>query len=91
MAIVHEALLILLDEPIDGMDPGQVRETHALIRELSEHSSLLISSHRVFEMTDVCDRVLFLKNGKIIQDRLTDGEISHQELSDLFDNLQVGS
>ena len=91
MAIVHKPLLILLDEPIDGMDPGQVRETHALIRELSEHSSLLISSQRVFEMTDVCDRVLFLKNGKIIQDRLTDGEISHQELSDLFDNLQVDS
>ncbi len=90
MAIVHQPRLLLLDEPIDGMDPGQVRETHKLISELSAHTSLLISSHRVFEMTDLCHRVLILHEGCIRKDLLLGDDFSQQQLSDVFEEVTTG-
>jgi ABC-2 type transport system ATP-binding protein len=87
MAIVHRPRLLLLDEPIDGMDPGQVRETHALISELSSAATILISSHRVFEINELCQRVLFLHEGKIRHDLSLGDSQSRENLADLFEKV----
>lgn len=87
MAIVHRPRLLLLDEPIDGMDPGQVRETHSLIRELSSAATILISSHRVFEINELCQRVLFLHGGKIRHDLSLADSQSRENLADLFEKV----
>ena len=51
--------LLLLDEPTSGLDPIQIRETLALIKELGEQHTVLLSTHILPEVENVCERVHF--------------------------------
>ena len=65
-AIVHDPSLVILDEPINGLDPVQIVEMRQLIRALKEHHTVLVSSHILPEISQTCDRLLILKNGKLV-------------------------
>lgn len=64
-AIIHRPPLVLLDEPTEGLDPLQMRELRALIRELAGESAVILSSHLLPEVQAVCDRVLMLDRGRV--------------------------
>jgi ABC-2 type transport system ATP-binding protein len=64
-AIVHAPPLVLLDEPIAGLDPAQIVEMRALIRALSGAHTLLLSSHILTEISQTCDRILVMHKGRI--------------------------
>lgn len=64
-AILHKPRLLILDEPTEGLDPFQMRELRALIRELAEGCGILFSSHLLPEVQAVCDRVVILHEGRI--------------------------
>jgi ABC-2 type transport system ATP-binding protein len=58
---------VILDEPANGLDPAGQREIRGLIRELSaEGRGVLLASHLLYEVEQVCDRVLVIKKGKLI-------------------------
>jgi len=58
--------IIILDEPTVGLDPRQITEIRALIRKLGESKTVIISSHILAEISEVCDHVLILSGGKLI-------------------------
>ncbi len=65
-ALVHEPELIILDEPTIGLDPNQIRSVRALIKDLGQRHTVLISSHILPEVEMTCSRVLILRQGKIV-------------------------
>jgi ABC-2 type transport system ATP-binding protein len=65
-AIIHSPAVIVLDEPTVGLDPTQIREIRGLIRELGDHSSVILSTHLLSEVESVCDRVEIMHHGKLI-------------------------
>ncbi len=73
-AILTKPDVLLLDEPTEGLDPNQVRDTRDLIRSLSETTTLLLSTHILPEVEQVCDRVLIMNGGRIVYDGDLDGE-----------------
>jgi ABC-2 type transport system ATP-binding protein len=67
-AILHRPRLLILDEPTVGLDPTQIVEIRSLIRRLSEHSTILFSTHILTEVEALCDRAIILMNGEIRAD-----------------------
>lgn len=66
-ALVHQPRLLILDEPTAGLDVAARRDTWALLRELNENgTTLLMSSHYLEEMRDLCDTVAVLNEGRLI-------------------------
>ena len=76
-AIIHSPSIVVLDEPTIGLDPIQIREIRALIRELGQDHSVILSTHILPEVQSVCDRVLIINQGELVLDR---------ELSELSDD-----
>lgn len=64
-ALVHEPDLLILDEPTIGLDPNQIRQARALIRNLARHHTVLLSSHILPEVEMTCSRVIIIHAGKI--------------------------
>ncbi len=65
-AIVHAPRLVVLDEPISGLDPAQIVEMRAVIRGLKDRHTVLMSSHILGEVSETCDRILVLHGGRIV-------------------------
>lgn len=65
-AIVHEPALVILDEPISGLDPVQIVEMRQLVRQLKENHTVIVSSHILSEISETCDRLLVLRDGEIV-------------------------
>jgi len=65
-AIIHQPALVILDEPITGLDPKQIVGMRGLIRALGEQYTVLLSSHILSEISQTCDRILLLHEGQIV-------------------------
>lgn len=66
-AILHDPECLILDEPTTGLDPNQILEIRQLIRALGEKKTVLLSSHVLSEVEAVCDRVMIIDKGKLIE------------------------
>ena len=70
MAILHKPRLLVLDEPTNGLDPAAIVAMRELIRQLAEGgTAVLVSSHLLSEIERVCDRVVFVKAGRVARDQ----------------------
>ena len=70
-AMIHDPDILILDEPTSGLDPIQIREVRALIRELGDRHTILLSTHIMSEVEAVCGRVIMIVRGRIaVDDRL---------------------
>ena len=65
-AIIHKPDVIILDEPTVGLDPAQIRDIRALIRDLGSAHSVLLSTHLLSEVENICDRVEIMQHGQLI-------------------------
>jgi len=75
-AIIHEPKIVILDEPISGLDPKQIIEMRILINNLKNEHSFIISSHILSEVSKICDRFLIMHKGKIIREESNDTLLS---------------
>lgn len=66
MAVIHSPSLVILDEPISGLDPMQIKEMRTVIRKLGRDRAVLISSHILSEMSKTCDRLVVLHQGRMV-------------------------
>jgi ABC-2 type transport system ATP-binding protein len=65
-SIIHRPMVVILDEPTVGLDPIQIRDIRALIREVGGEHSVIISTHILPEVEMVCDRVQIIDKGKLV-------------------------
>ena len=65
-AIIHRPDVVILDEPISGLDPQQIVAMRSVVRSLKERATVLISSHILGEIAQTCDRVLVIHKGRLV-------------------------
>ena len=65
-ALVGEPKILILDEPTVGLDPKQITEIRALIKELGKTHTIILSSHILSEVSQICNKVIIINKGKII-------------------------
>lgn len=65
-AIMHDPEVLILDEPTVGLDPTQIRETRNLIKDLGQRHTILLSSHILHEIEQVCTKAIIIASGRIV-------------------------
>ncbi|MES2502218.1 MAG: ATP-binding cassette domain-containing protein [Pseudomonadota bacterium] len=65
-AIIHNPMVVILDEPTVGLDPIQIRDIRTLIREIGTDHSVILSTHILPEVEMVCDHVQIIDKGKLV-------------------------
>jgi ABC-2 type transport system ATP-binding protein len=76
-ALVHKPKLLILDEPTGGLDPVQIVEMREVIKGLKGEHTVLVSSHILGEISQVCDRYLVIQGGELIAQG-TEAELSEK-------------
>lgn len=66
-AIIHRPKLVMLDEPVSALDPFGRREVLELLEKLKEETTILFSTHILNDAEEVCDEILFLHKGEIVE------------------------
>ncbi len=66
--LLHEPDVLILDEPTAGLDPNQIRGVRKLIRTLGETKTVLLSTHILQEVVAMCNRVVFINEGRVAFD-----------------------
>jgi ABC-2 type transport system ATP-binding protein len=67
-ALLHDPDVLILDEPTAGLDPNQILEVRRMIRELGQTKTILLSTHILQEVEAMCNRVIFINEGRIVFD-----------------------
>ena len=67
-ALVAKPKVVILDEPTIGLDPVQIKETRQMIRGLAENCTVLLSTHILSEVEQICSKVLIIRSGKLLAD-----------------------
>lgn len=65
-ALIHDPAVLILDEPTTGLDPNQLSEIRALIKEISGDKAVIVSTHIMQEIEALCDLVLLIDQGKMV-------------------------
>ncbi len=71
-ALVHEPPVLILDEPMSGLDPNQAVEIRELIREIGRERTVILSTHNLAEVQVTCGRVLIISQGRLVADDTPD-------------------
>jgi ABC-2 type transport system ATP-binding protein len=67
-ALVHDPPVLIMDEPTDGLDPNQKHDVRELIAEMASEKCIVISTHILEEVEAVCNRVVIIDEGRILED-----------------------
>ncbi len=85
--LLHEPDVLILDEPTSGLDPNQIREVRETIRRLGETKTILLSTHILQEVEAMCNRVIFINEGRLVFDGTPAGMGAEKDLSERFHQL----
>ena len=86
-AILHDPELLILDEPTSGLDPLQLKDIRALIRSFGEERTVILSTHIMQEVEAMCDRVVMIKQGRIVTDAPLTDLLAQGGLEQAFNTL----
>lgn len=78
-ALLHNPDVLILDEPTTGLDPNQLVEIRELIKNIGKNKTVFLSTHIMQEVEAICDRIIIIHKGKIVEDA---------QLKDLGNNLE---
>lgn len=84
-ALIHDPEALILDEPTNSLDPGAVRDFRLLLRKLAQSGkSLLLVTHHIADVIPEIERVILIKNGKLMADGPKSANLTSAKLSKLF-------
>ncbi len=94
--IVFDPKIVILDEPTVGLDPKQITEIRSLIKNLGKKHTVILSSHILSEVSQICDRVIIINKGKIVaidtpenlEKKVSDNNILYVTVEDLNNKLE---
>ena len=88
VALMKQPKLLILDEPTNGLDPMGIKDLREFLKDLSHNKniSVVVSSHILMEMEQLCDRVVIISDGKIICTKTMDEIEKESSLEDVFIN-----
>lgn len=87
--IIHHPKLIILDEPLSGLDPIGRKELKDVIVEVhKEGKTVFFSSHIVPDIEEICDRVIFLKEGRLVYDGAVNSLLTSNNTQDFLITIQ---
>jgi ABC-2 type transport system ATP-binding protein len=69
-ALIHNPEILILDEPTTGLDPNQLVEIRNLIKEVGKDKTVLLSTHIMQEVDEMCNRIIIINKGEIVEDQL---------------------
>ncbi len=67
-ALFHDPDVLVLDEPLTGLDPEGILKMRGVIRRLGEEKTIFLSSHELHAVEDLCDRVVIIRDGHVLAD-----------------------
>tara|TARA_B100001758_G_C18374822_1_gene593621 strand:+ start:398 stop:1099 length:702 start_codon:yes stop_codon:yes gene_type:complete len=68
-ALIHNPEILILDEPITGLDPNQIIEIRDLIKKVSTNKTIILSTHIMQEVENICTRIVLIDKGKVKDDK----------------------
>jgi len=83
-AIIHNPPVLVLDEPTVGLDPQQIIEIRALIKELAGAHTVVLSTHILPEVAQVCEKVVIISAGRVVTEDLLAHLTQGRTLEDVF-------
>jgi ABC-2 type transport system ATP-binding protein len=93
-SLIHDPKVLILDEPTDGLDPNQKHDVRELIKELAKEKCILISTHILEEVEEVCDRCIIIGEGEKLFEGTPDELKSKSDkgrIQDVFRVITTGS
>lgn len=88
-ALVHDPKVLVLDEPTEGLDPNQIVHIRELIKSLAGQHTIILSSHILSEVEQVCEKIIIIDKGRIVEQG-TYQELLERLESDRAYTLRVG-
>jgi ABC-2 type transport system ATP-binding protein len=86
--LLHEPDVLIMDEPTAGLDPNQIREVRETIRRIGETKTILLSTHILQEVEAMCNRVVFINEGRLVFDGEPDELLANEkDLGERFHQL----
>ena len=67
--MIHNPVVLILDEPTLGLDPKQIIEIRGLIRELSGNRTVILSTHILPEVSQICHKVVIINEGMVVVEK----------------------
>ena len=89
-AMIHDPRILILDEPVTGLDPNQIVEIRELIKKLGKEKLVLMSSHILQEIQATVDRIIIIHNGQLVADGTSEELINDSKGVTLL-NLEVAN
>ncbi|MCB1194287.1 MAG: ATP-binding cassette domain-containing protein [Leptospiraceae bacterium] len=87
--LIHNPEIIILDEPTSGLDPNQISHIRNLIKNLGKQKTLILSTHILQEVEEICDDVIIINRGKIVANsEVSKLHVGNQVLLTLNTNLE---
>jgi len=85
-ALVHNPPVLVLDEPTIGLDPRQIHEIRGLIRGLAGERTIVLSTHILPEVSQICDKVVIIAEGRVVLEENLKALPAGTSLEDVFLN-----
>jgi ABC-2 type transport system ATP-binding protein len=89
-ALIHDPEVLILDEPTNGLDPGQIDEMLQFIRSLAPNRTIVVSTHILAQVVAVCEKVVIISDGRIVVEDLLANLTRDQRLDEAYKRAIAG-
>jgi ABC-2 type transport system ATP-binding protein len=89
-ALIHDPEVLILDEPTNGLDPGQIDEMLQFIRSLAPNRTIVLSTHILAQVVAVCEKVVIISDGRIVVEDLLANLTRDQRLDEAYKRAIAG-
>ena len=90
-ALIHDPEVLILDEPTNGLDPGQIDEMLQFIKSLAPNRTIVLSTHILAQVVAVCEKVVIISDGRVVVEDMLANLTRQQRLDDAYKQAIAGN